>query len=76
MYKKLTIREAAAQCRRNHHGSYNYSEGLDVLKKAYARNHPNMLFHLRYNPTLEALWSWVDGYLEMEEASHADTPLG
>jgi hypothetical protein len=67
----LTIKEAAAQARRYAHGSFLHSEARQVLLDKYRAVHPNNL-----NPSLEQLWGWVDGYLEMEQASIGPTPLG
>ena len=75
---KLTIRQAAAQCRNNAHGCALYSDAFSVLHKAYRDILKRSSDPERANRfiELEDLWNWVNGYLEMEEASYNETPLG
>jgi len=65
------IREAATQARKYAHGCRLHQDAMTVLFKNYRRAFPH-----RQEPTLENLWAYVDGYLEMCVASHGPTPLG
>jgi len=67
----MTISQAAKQARSFAHGSYKHSEAMSVLFAAH---------RAAIKPTgfvsLDALWGWVDGYLQLEEASYESTQLG
>lgn len=70
MSNQMTIKQAAAQCRQYPHGCRLYGDALHILFVGYEKAIGNI------NPTLDELWGWVDGYLEMEEASYSPIPLG
>lgn len=74
----MTVKEAAAQCRKYPHGCRLYQDALQVLKDHYAQAaiRRSVDATAAFNPSLDQLWSWVNGYLLMEEASHGSTPLG
>lgn len=71
---KLSIKTAAAQARKYTHGCGSHVDAMTVLFAGYRQAFPKSDGTF---VTLDALWAWVDGYLEMEEASYDDTtPLG
>lgn len=70
-YKPRTVKEAAALARCVPHGSAYHTEAMTVLFEHYRRAFPK-----KSEPSLEDLWAWVDGYLELQEASYESTPLG
>ena len=69
----MTIKQAAAQAREFAHGSSLHQDAMSVLFQGYRSALPSKSNQFI---TLESLWGWVDGYLQMEEASQGSVPLG
>jgi hypothetical protein len=71
----MSIKQAAAQARKYAHGCLLHGEAMTVLFAGY-RKAKGWGDTDREFITLDALWGWVNGYLEMEEAAQGPTPLG